>query len=143
MAFESWHRWLLASSIFFTFFGIAAAIVPHSGLFGFWIDEIDRTFFDGPIPEHSRAMRGFLMGPLGGTIAGSYLIQTFVVAVPFKRRELWAWHAILWSMLLWFGVDSAVSAVHGAWFNIYQINLMPLVIFGVPLIATRPMFRAA
>ena len=38
MAFESWHRWLLASSIFFTFFGIAAAIVPHSGLFGFWID---------------------------------------------------------------------------------------------------------
>jgi uncharacterized membrane protein len=84
-------------------------------------------------------MRGFLMGPLGGTIAGSYLIQTFIVAVPFQRREAWAWHAILWPMLLWFCVDSAVSALHGAYFNIVQINLMPLVVFGIPLIATRSM----
>jgi len=83
------------------------------------------------------------MGPLGGTIAGSYLMQTFIVAVPFKRREPWAWHALLWPMLLWFCVDSIISAFHGAYFNIYLINLVPLMIFGIPLLATRSKIIAA
>lgn len=141
MKLDFWHRWLLLASLFFTAFGVVAAIAPHSGLFGIWISEIDRAFFANDISPEATAMRAFLMGPLGGTIAGSYLLQAFVVAVPFKAREPWAWHAILWSTLLWFVVDSGVSAVHGAYFNIYLINLMPLVIFGIPLFATRSMLR--
>jgi len=142
MSFLFWHRWLLGASVFFVVFGIAAALAPDSFLFAVWIGQIDRTFFGsevlgGVITPEAKAMRGFLMGPLGGTIAGSYLIQVFVVAVPFARREAWAWHALLWPMLLWFCVDSLVSGLHGAWFNIYMINLMPLVVFGIPLFATR------
>jgi len=140
MTFESWRRWLLFGSIFFVAFGVTAAIAPHSGLFEIWISGVDRTFFEGAIPRPAGEMRSFLMGPLGGTIAGSYLMQVFIVAVPFKRRERWAWHALLWPMLLWFCVDSTVSALHGAYFNIYLINLVPLLIFGVPLVATRSMF---
>lgn len=137
MAFESWRRWILVSSVFFTIFGVVAAVAVHSGLFEPWIQGVDRVFFEGRITPQARAMRGFLMGPLGGTIAGSYLMQTFIVAVPFKRRERWAWHAMAWPLLLWFCVDSAVSAFHGAYFNVYLINLVPLVVFGVPLMATR------
>jgi hypothetical protein len=137
MGFRFWQRWMLIASLFFTAFGILAALAPDSVLFELWISEIDRTFFMGPIDPQARTMRGFLMGPLGGTIAGSYLLQSFVVAIPFKRKERWAWHAIVWSTLLWFAVDSLVSALHGAYFNIYLINLMPLVIFGIPLLATR------
>ena len=140
MKFESWCRGMLFASIFFTGFGIVAAVAPDSGLFAIWIGEIDRTFFEGEAPAQARAMRAFLMGPLGGTIAGSYLMQTFILAVPFKRRERWAWHAILWSMLLWFFVDSLVCARTGAYFNIVLINLMPLVVFGIPLLATRSAF---
>jgi len=137
MHFDFWCRWLLFASLFFTAFGVAAALAPDSGLFDVWIGQVDRTFFAGSIPPDARALRGFLMGPLGGTIAGSYAMQVFVVAIPFKRRERWAWHAILWPMLLWFAVDSFVSALHGAWFNIVLINLMPVVTFGIPLFATR------
>jgi hypothetical protein len=140
MAFESWRRWILLSSMFFTLFGVVAAVAPDSALFEIWIHGVDRVFFEGTISPQARAMRGFLMGPLGGTIAGSYLMQTFIVAGPFKRRERWAWHALLWPMLLWFCVDSTVSALHGAYFNIYLINLVPVLVFGVPLIATWPMF---
>jgi len=141
MAFESWRRWILFGSVFFTIFGVVAAVAPHSVVFEIWINGVDRVFFEGRIPPQARAMRGFLMGPLGGTIAGSYLMQTFIVAVPFKRRESWAWHAMVWPMLLWFCVDSTVSALHGAYFNIYLINLVPLLVFGVPLVATRSMFH--
>lgn len=142
MPFSFWHRWLLAASLFFTVFGIAAALAPDSILFSIWIGQIDRTFFGseafgGVITPEAKAMRGFLMGPLGGTIAGNYLIQVFVVCVPFARREAWAWHAVLWPMLLWFCVDSLVSGLHGAWFNIFLINLTPLFVFGIPLFATR------
>lgn len=141
MQFDFWQRWLLFASLFFTAFGIAAAVAPHSGLFAVWIVEVDRNFFAGAISPEARAMRAFLMGPLGGTIAGSYLLQAFVAAVPFKAREAWAWYAILCSTLLWFVVDSGVSALHGAYFNIYLINLMPLVTFGIPLFATRSMVQ--
>jgi hypothetical protein len=136
MAFEPWRRWIFFFSVFFTVFGVVAAVAPDSALFEIWINEVDRVFFEGRISPQGRAMRGFLMGPLGGTIAGSYLMQIFIVAVPFKRRERWAWHALFWPMLLWFCVDSAVSVLHGAYFNIYLINLVPLVVFGVPLVAT-------
>lgn len=64
-----------------------------------------------------------------------------------RKRRTWprehemSLPALLWPMLLWFCVDSTVSALHGAYFNIYLINLVPLVVFGVPLMATRSMFR--
>ncbi len=143
MRFEFWVRWLLYGSVFFTAFGVVAAVAPHSGLFDVWLAQVDRVFFGGEIPADARNLRGFMMGPLGGTIAGSYLLQAWIVAIPFKRREAWAWHAIAWSMGLWFVVDSAVSAFHGAWFNIVLINLMPLIVFGIPLFATRSMVRSS
>jgi cytochrome c oxidase assembly factor CtaG len=73
-------------------------------------------------------------------IAGSYLLQAFVAAVPFARRERWAWWATLGSLALWFVVDSSLSLAHGAAFNVLLINLMPLVVFVPPLVATRRAF---
>lgn len=143
MRFDFWQRWLLLGSLFFTAFGVVAAVASDSGLFAFWTARIDRVFFNGAISGEARAMRSFLMGPLGGTIAGSYLMQCFIAAIPFKRREVWAWHAILWPMLLWFSVDSTISILHGAWFNVVLINVMPLVVFGIPLVATRSAFMRA
>jgi len=137
MAFESWCRYMLGASLFFVLFGVVAAVASNTCLFEFWTVRIDEAFFGGRVPTEALEMRGFLMGPLGGTIAGSYLLQAFVVAVPFRRRERWAWHAVLWGMLLWFVVDSSVSAWHGAYFNIVMINLMPLIVFGPALYATR------
>ena len=80
-----------------------------------------------------------MMAPLGATIAGFYLLQSLVVAHAFRAREKWAWRAILGSTLIWFVVDSAMSAYHGAYFNIYLINILPLFVFGIPLYATRGM----
>ncbi|MFP6654062.1 MAG: hypothetical protein VCB25_00440 [Myxococcota bacterium] len=56
---------------------------------------IDDQSFAGNIDASALAMRAFLMGPLGATIAGSYLLQAFVVAIPFRVRQAWAWHAVL------------------------------------------------
>ncbi|MFP6654063.1 MAG: hypothetical protein VCB25_00445 [Myxococcota bacterium] len=36
-----------------------------------------------------------------------------------------------------------MSVLHGAYFNVMLINLMPLVVFGIPLVATRSSFGRA
>jgi hypothetical protein len=138
--FRFWQRWLVAASVFFCVFGIVVALFPNAFFLSMWTEALARAFYDGAEPESAAAFRTFVMGPLGGTIAGSYLLQTFVAVIPFARREPWAWWATLSGLLLWFVVDSSLSISHGAAFNVWMINLMPLIVFVLPLAATRSAF---
>jgi hypothetical protein len=88
------------------------------------------------LSAESTELKSFLLGPLGGTILGSYVLCAFVVAGPFKRREPWAWWAVTLSLLSWFFLDSSVSMAHGAWFNVYLINCVTLIGQGLPLMMT-------
>jgi hypothetical protein len=140
MSFEIWHRLLLGASVAFAAFGVLVAAFPFAHLFAMRNAAIADAFFGGTWSVQTEAYHAFASGPLGGTIAGFYILQAFVVAVPFKRGERWAWHAIAWATVLWFTVDSAVSLWHQAGFNVYMVNLVPIVVFGVPLAATYPAF---
>jgi hypothetical protein len=141
MNFDRWTQWLLYASVFFVVFGIVVAIAPNLPLLAIWTAKADALFFPQRIHPNASALRAFMMGPLGATVAGSYLLQSFVVTFAFRRGEAWAWHAILWSTLLWLTVDTAVSVLHGAYFNIYLINIFPLIVFGIPLFATRSILK--
>ena len=99
-----------------------------------------RTFYGGAEPPEAALFRAFIFGPLGGTIAGSYLLQTAIAAIPFARRERWAWWATLGGLALWFAVDSSLSLTHGAAFNVLLINTAPIALFAPPLVATRRAF---
>ena len=139
MTFDRWCNWLLYSSIFFTVFGVTVAVAPGFPFLAPWTAAVDAHFFPHGPDSGGSALRAFMMAPLGATIAGFYLLQSLVVAHAFRAREKWAWRAILGSTLIWFVVDSAMSAYHGAYFNIYLINIFLLLIFGIPLYATRGM----
>lgn len=141
-SFEGWCRWLLAMSIMFLCVGLVTAFAGDSFLFAPYNEQIASLFFGGGIPAEARSLRSFFYGLLGGTIAGSYLLRAFVIAVPFRRRERWAWHASFWSTVLWFVVDSSVSIAHGAHFNVWMINLAPLLLLGVPMLLVRKEFGA-
>ena len=139
-AFRFWQRWLLYASLSFCAFGVVVALSPNAPFLGPWNDAVARTFYAGAEPGEAAAFRAFILGPLGGTIAGSYLLQSFIAAVPFARRERWAWWATLGGLALWFVVDSALSLAHGAAFNVVLINLAPLAVYAPPLVATRRAF---
>lgn len=141
--FRFWQRWLFLASVFFSAFGVVVALFPNAFFLTMWTDTVASAFYGGTEPDAAAHFRSFMMGPLGGTIAGSYLLQAFVAAIPFARREPWAWWASLSAMLLWFGVDSSLSILHGAAFNVWMINLMPLVAFLPPLITTRRAFASS
>lgn len=139
-AFRFWQRWLLYASAFFCGFGLAVALFPNAFFLAPWTTAVAEAFYSGSEPAEGAAFRAFVLAPLGATIAGSYLLQAFVAAVPFARRERWAWWATLGALALWFVVDSSLSLVHGAAFNVWMINLVPLAVFVPPLVATRPAF---
>lgn len=141
--FIFWRNWLLGVSMLSTLMGVVIALFPNSFIFDLHTSAIAETYFQGAMSENAADMRTFLFAPLGGTIAGYFLLQTFIVWIPFSRRQPWAWHAVLWSMLLWFVIDSGLSIYHGAWFNVWMINIWTLLLTGVSLTMTHNYFAAA
>lgn len=139
--FTFWQHWLLAVSIIFTIMGIIIAIMPDSILFSLHTEATGNRFFGGQLPAEAENFRRFLFGPIGGTIAGYFLLQTFIVYGPFKSREPWAWKAIFWALMTWFITDSSVSIFHGAFFNVWMINIWTLILVGLPLLMTYPAFK--
>lgn len=138
--FNFWYKWLYVVSIIFACAGLIIAFLPDSLFLAFHTTAIELRFFEGSLPEEANRLRKFLFGPLGGTITGYYLMQLFIVKGPFRRQEPWAWHAIFWPIVLWFLIDSSISVYHGAFFNVWMINIWSLFFTGLPLVMTRPVF---
>lgn len=59
-------------------------------------------------------------------------------ALSRQPQNVWA---ILVGTMSWFVVDSLQTIKHGAWFNIFLINLPVLIVMGLPLVMTRKAFR--
>ena len=140
MTFRFWYRWLLVVSVASTVLGIMIALLADTVLFAPYTSAMETVFFDGAMSESTNEMRTFLFAPLGATIAGYFLLQTMIVWGPFRRREPWAWHAVFWALLIWFVPDSLLSIYHGAFFNVWMVNLWTLFLVGLPLLMTRRAF---
>ncbi len=136
LGFEFWYRWLLVVSVVFGLVGVLVALAPESFFFAHWNAALAEVFFAGEVPAEAAHLKTFLLGPLGGTIAGSYVLQLAIVLGPFRKRERWAHVALTASLLAWFCIDSTVSLMHGAVFNVLLINLPALIGTGLPLVFT-------
>lgn len=141
MKFNFWYRWLLAVNILFILIGLAIAFFPDGNFLDMHTKAIQKLFLNDQLASESfHDFRRFLYGIIGGTIAGNFLMQLFILWKPFYNLEKWAWHAVLWPMLLWFVVDSGLSIYHGAFFNVWMINIWTLILIGIPLIMLRRSF---
>lgn len=83
------------------------------------------------------ALKNWLFGIIGGTIVGFHVLMVFISENAFKRRETWAWWAMVAGMTGWFVIDSGISLYYGAIHNVVLINLVALILIGVPLVMTR------
>lgn len=125
--------WLIANAVIFSAIGILLAIAPDCFVFDRWNADYAEHFN----PENN-AQRDFLAAPIGGTIFGNFVLTGFIAWFPLRERKRWAWWSLLVSLLAWFLTDSSMSLVHGAWFNVLQINLTTLILQGIPILMTAP-----
>jgi hypothetical protein len=136
VSFRFWYYWLLSASLLSLTAGILIALFPGSFLFEMHTSALSEVFFGEELTAGTEQMRRFFFGIIGGTIAGYFLLQTLIVLFPFQKGERWAWHAIFWAILLWFVIDSTLSILHGALFNVWMINVPSLLIILLPLMFT-------
>ena len=136
-SFLFWQRWLLYSSLLFAFFGLVLAVFADSSLFLFYHRKLARLFWGANmIPDTVMPFFRFTAGPEGGTIACCYILLAFIAYYPFKRKERWSRNAIAVGFGAWFIIDSTVSVICGAYFQLYIFNGISLLQKLLPLFFT-------
>ena len=80
-------------------------------------------------------LKNWLFGIIGATIVGFHsLIMLMISENAFKKKEKWAYKAMVIGILSWFFIDTALSYFYGAVFNILIINIPAIFIITLPLI---------
>lgn len=123
--FHFWWQWLYYSSLLFALTGLILALYGNNPLFAPYHTMLANIFFhqDG-FPEGTQALYGFILGPMGATIAGIYLLLAFIARYPFRRKEKWARNAIIVSFSIWFVTDAVVAIFYGVLIHSLVIHLL-------------------
>jgi hypothetical protein len=141
-AFDRWRRVLLVITAVFAVLAIGWAVLGSFDPFGFYEGYMARWLFGIEVlPDPAKRAFAFALIPAGATTAAFFVVVNMIVYHAFPRREAWAYRAVVGAVLVWFVVDSGLSALHGAWFNIAIANVPCLVVVGVPLVYLRAYFR--
>ena len=139
--FNFWQKWLTYANVMTCFVGILVAFFGNSIFFELHNNYTKEVFFDAT--EFQPAvlnLKNWLFGIIGGTIVGFHILMIMISENAFKNKEAWAYKAMWFGLLSWFVIDSAISLYYGAIHNIVIINLVALVLIGLPLIMTRKAF---
>ena len=134
------QRWLLALGVIIVVFGVALAFLYPTPLFDIFRAQIDPAFWGaGELTSGTALFQQWIYGVLGATMAGWGVCIAFIAAVPFKRKEKWAWNCLAIAVSLWFVVDTFLSWRFGALFNVV-FNVLIFVAALVPLLFSRKYF---
>jgi hypothetical protein len=135
--FYFWQQWLFYSSLLFAVGGLVVAVDGNSFLFLHYNEAIAQIFWNtSRIPESVEPFRLFILGPLGATIAGCYVLLAYIAYFPFRRKERWARNAIVMAFGAWALIDTAVCLFYGVYFQAYVVNLFSILVKALPLIFT-------
>lgn len=134
-----WWYWLVLVILGVILFSLAFVLLPDGmqGMFKF-------MFFASPEPRFGQEVVGYLKfvyGVLGAVMAGWMVTLLSIVMRSFRRGEREAWNTITISITVWFMIDTAWSIIMGFPQNAV-FNLLFLVLFAIPLAATRQQFLA-
>ena len=107
-----WDRLLLLVVVAVALYAIGLVVA------GLWLGD---TVFnalgfgpeDGNVVDIQREYVRLVYGILGAVIVGWMTTIGFVVFGPLRRRENWAWWAVVASVLIWFVLDTGLSLLLG------------------------------
>ncbi len=139
--FLFWQKWLTWANVMTILVGVLVAFAGNSMVFKVHNEYTIAVFFQGQqLSPEVLALKNWLFGVIGGTIVGFHLLMIFISEYAYKRKETWAFWAMGTGLLSWFLIDSAISWYYGALHNIILINVVALVLIGLPLLMTRKAF---
>jgi hypothetical protein len=132
--FKLWSDVLLWVNYWMLLMGLLVAFAGNSWVFDYHNQGIFEVFNQGKqLSGQVLEMKNWLFGIIGATMIGFNVLAIFIIRFALLKKEIWAWNALFYGIIVWFVVDSAISIYYSAYFNIYWINLPALLIFLVPL----------
>lgn len=138
--FIFWQRWLFVVGLAVSVFGVALALLNATSLFAVMHHQVNPVFFmEERICADARAFQMWSYGVLGAVVAGWGVALAFVAHYPFKNKEPWAWNCVATGLLLWYVIDTGISAYFKVYFNVL-FNTGMLVAALLPLVLTRKQF---
>ena len=134
-------NYLKVASIIFAFQGLFWALYGSFDPFGLYDSFFAKSFYQLPeLPDDVEKAKRFLLVPFGATDLGYFILMYFITRYPLANRERWAYRALVWAFLSWLIVDTAMSLIYGAYFNVLIVNLPCVVLLGLPLLLLRSHF---
>lgn len=139
--FHFWQKWLTYANVMTCMVGAFLAFAGNSFIFDMYNGYTSDVFFQGQeLTPDVLKLKNWLCGIIGATIVGYHLLMIFISENAFKKKERWAYIASWTALISWFLIDSSISFFYGAIHNIVMINLVALILIGLPLIMTRKVF---
>ncbi|WP_273565332.1 hypothetical protein [Maribacter halichondriae] len=140
--FMFWQKWLTYANVLTVVVGLLVAFAGNSIFFDIHNDYTREVFFQSnEFQSDVLDFKNWLFGIIGGTIVGFHILMIMISENSFKKKELWAYKAMWYGILSWFLIDSGISLYYGAIHNVVIINLVALILIGLPLIATSKEFK--
>ncbi|MFZ1806309.1 MAG: hypothetical protein WAU36_03750 [Cyclobacteriaceae bacterium] len=141
--FIFWQKWLTYANVMTIGVGLLAAFAGNSIFFELHNDYTKEVFLNSNefSPDVLR-LKNWLFGIIGATIVGFHILMIMISENSFKKKEPWAYKALWFGLISWFCIDSGISVYYGAIHNVIIINIVALLLIGLPLIMTRKEFRA-
>ncbi len=131
-----WITWLKIVGFGLVLFGTVMTFFNSTPVFSVFNQGIDPVFWKAGLPdEGTRAFHTWVYGAWGATIAGWGISLLLILYNAFSRKERWAWYAIGAGLVVWYVLDTGISAYFGVTFNVI-FNTIIMVIVIVPLAAT-------
>ncbi len=140
--FNFWQKWLTYANLMTIGVGLLVAFAGNSFFFEIHNAYTKEVFFNtNDFTPEVVQLKNWLFGIIGGTIVGFHLLMVMISENAFKKKEPWAFKAMWIGMVSWFLIDSGISMYYGAIHNVVLINLVAMVLIGLPLVMTRDEFN--
>ena len=140
--FNFWQKWLTYANVMTVGVGIVVAFAGNSFAFELHNEYTKEVFFGSAEFNHEvLSLKNWLFGIIGGTIVGFHILMIMISENSFKKKEPWAYKALWFGLISWFCIDSGISIYYGAIYNVILINIVALMLIGLPLIMTRKAFK--
>ena len=134
--FRFFWLWLAIACASQAALGYLIVFTIDTPLWSWHQEPMAEVFWGTPdVPAAVQGYRHYAMGMLGPTITAWAVALLFVVLVPFRRGERWAWWCIAASLAVWFPLDTAISIAEAIAINVW-FNIGGLAMIAIPLAAT-------
>ncbi|HTF81827.1 MAG TPA: hypothetical protein VL947_08885 [Cytophagales bacterium] len=139
--FKFWVGYLKVASLFFALMGAMWALLGSFDPIGVYDHAFAQAFWGtDQLPADAQKAFSFILGPFGATTAAYFVMQYYIAVHAYAQRQRWGYDAIVVPFVGWFVLDTTMSLIHKAYFNILIANI-PCLLVMLPIFFTRRYFK--